>query len=94
MFYLLFSIAFAVIALLYALRGMRNGKKYVWSYSLARFIAVLVSAITAAFLSAGISVLKAGISASANTPLAIFSFKAAVTEAIICFSATLTIFDI
>ncbi len=55
MFYLLFSLAFALIALLYVLNGMRKGKKYIWSYSLTRLVVVIVSAIASAFLSAGIS---------------------------------------
>ncbi|MBO5939009.1 MAG: hypothetical protein J6Q82_05875 [Clostridia bacterium] len=55
MFYLLFSLVFVIIALLYVLNGMRKGKKYIWSYSLARLIVEIVSAIASAFLSAGIS---------------------------------------
>lgn len=55
MFYFLFSLIFAVVALLFVLNGMRKGGKYVWSYSLARLIAVIISAIASAFLSAGIS---------------------------------------
>ena len=55
MFYLLFSVAFAVLALFYILNGMRKGKKYIWSYSLARTIVAIVSAVASAFLSSGLT---------------------------------------
>ncbi|MBQ2999479.1 MAG: hypothetical protein IJD64_03365, partial [Clostridia bacterium] len=55
MFYILFSVLFAVMAVLAVLNGMRKGKKYIWSYSVARLIVAVVSAVASAFLSAKIS---------------------------------------
>ena len=48
MFYLLFSFAFAILAIFKTLNGMRKGRKYIWSYSLAKTITVILSAIAAA----------------------------------------------
>ena len=55
MFYTVFSLIFVALAVLYALNGMRKGKKYIWSYSVAQIVIVLVSAIASAFLSSAIS---------------------------------------
>ena len=55
MFYILFSVLFAVMAVLAVLNGMRKGKKYIWSYSVARLVVAVISAVAAAFLSAKIS---------------------------------------
>ena len=55
MFYLLFTLLFVVMALLAVLGGMRKGKKYIWSYSVARLVVAIVSAVAAAFLSAKLS---------------------------------------
>ena len=57
MFYILFSVLFAVMAVLAVLNGMRKGKKYIWTYSVARLVVAVVSAVASAFLSAKISFL-------------------------------------
>ena len=55
MYYILFSALFAVMALLALLNGMRKGKKYIWSYSVARLVVAIISAVASAFLSAKLS---------------------------------------
>lgn len=55
MFYILFSVLFLVMAVLSVLSGMHKGKKYIWSYSVARLVVAIVSAVVAALLSAKVS---------------------------------------
>ena len=55
LFFVIFSALFCFVAALFMLFGALKGRKYKWQLSLARIIAVLVSAIASAILAAVIS---------------------------------------
>ena len=55
LFFVIFSALFCFVAALFMLFGAIKGRKYKWQLSLARIIAVLVSAIASAILAAVIS---------------------------------------
>ncbi len=50
MFNLIFTLALALLALLFVVVGLLKGKKYVWHYSVGRIVALVLSAAGAFFL--------------------------------------------